>query len=48
MSEDIYQRGVDLFSPVWHLLDLTPQGRDNWYPQLSYPARPHAGSAAAT
>lgn len=36
MSPDIRERGVDLQSPVWHLLDLTPAGRDEWYPQLHY------------
>jgi predicted dithiol-disulfide oxidoreductase (DUF899 family) len=41
LSEDINQRGVDLFSPVWHLLDLTPQGRDDWYPRLDYAAHSH-------
>lgn len=25
-------RGVDLLSPVWHLLDLTPAGRGDWMP----------------
>ncbi len=25
-------RGVDLLSPVWHLLDLTPNGRGDWMP----------------
>ncbi len=25
-------RGVDLLSPVWHLLDLTRPGRGNWMP----------------
>jgi predicted dithiol-disulfide oxidoreductase (DUF899 family) len=25
-------RGVDLLSPVWHLLDLTPEGRGDWMP----------------
>lgn len=35
MSDDIDQRGIDLLSPVWHLLDLTRQGRDNWYAALS-------------
>jgi predicted dithiol-disulfide oxidoreductase (DUF899 family) len=39
MSEDIDQRGLDLLSPVWNILDLTPQGRDDWYPKLSYPDR---------
>lgn len=39
MAEDIDQRGIDLLSPVWHVLDLTPEGRDDWYADLSYP--PH-------
>lgn len=29
-------RGVDLLSPVWHLLDLTRQGRGDFMPLLSY------------
>ncbi len=36
MSDDIDQRGIDLLSPVWHLLDLTPQGRGDWYAELKY------------
>jgi predicted dithiol-disulfide oxidoreductase (DUF899 family) len=36
MSEEINQRGIDLLSPVWHLLDLTPDGRGDWYPSLDY------------
>ena len=36
MAEDIWQRGLDILSPVWNLLDLTPQGRDDWYAALSY------------
>lgn len=31
------QRGVDLYSPVWHVLDLLPEGRGSWYPDNSYP-----------
>jgi len=30
------QRGLDLLNPVWHLLDLTPGGRGDWYAALSY------------
>ncbi len=26
------ERGIDLLCPVWHLLDLTPSGRGEWYP----------------
>ena len=29
-------RGVDLLSPVWHMLDLTRQGRGDFMPSLSY------------
>ncbi|KIZ14753.1 DUF899 family protein [Streptomyces natalensis] len=36
LSADIDQRGIDLLAPVWHLLDLTPQGRDDWWPRLDY------------
>ena len=25
-------RGMDLLSPVWHFLDLTPEGRGDWFP----------------
>ena len=39
MADDIDQRGLDLLSPVWNVLDLTPQGRDDWYPELSYAPR---------
>jgi predicted dithiol-disulfide oxidoreductase (DUF899 family) len=37
-SDEIRERGIDLLSPVWNLLDLTPPGRGNWYPSLSYPS----------
>jgi predicted dithiol-disulfide oxidoreductase (DUF899 family) len=36
MSPDILERGIDLLSPIWHFMDLTPHGRDNWYASLSY------------
>lgn len=32
-------RGIDLYSPVWHLLDLTPEGRGEWYPSHEYMER---------
>jgi predicted dithiol-disulfide oxidoreductase (DUF899 family) len=46
MSEEIDQRGIDLLCAVWNVLDLTPQGRDDWYAELSYPAR-HTSSVIA-
>jgi predicted dithiol-disulfide oxidoreductase (DUF899 family) len=36
LADDRRERGIDLLSPVWHLLDLTPDGRDDWYPSLTY------------
>jgi predicted dithiol-disulfide oxidoreductase (DUF899 family) len=46
MAEDIDQRGLDLLSPVWNLLDLTPQGRGDWYAELDYPPRVRRASVA--
>jgi predicted dithiol-disulfide oxidoreductase (DUF899 family) len=31
-----HHRGIDPFSPVWHLYDLLPEGRENWLPKHSY------------
>jgi predicted dithiol-disulfide oxidoreductase (DUF899 family) len=42
MSAEIKERGVDLLSPIWHVLDLTPQGRGDWYAKLEYPMTSHA------
>ncbi|MBF6557836.1 MAG: DUF899 family protein [Acidimicrobiales bacterium] len=36
MADGRRERGIDLLSPVWNLLDLTPNGRGDWYPSLSY------------
>jgi predicted dithiol-disulfide oxidoreductase (DUF899 family) len=36
LADDRRERGIDLLSPVWHLLDLTPAGRGDWYPALAY------------
>ncbi len=36
MSAEIRERGIDLLCATWHLLDLTPQGRGDWYSSLSY------------
>ena len=37
MANDIQERGIDLLSPIWNILDLTPQGRGDWYTKLEYP-----------
>jgi predicted dithiol-disulfide oxidoreductase (DUF899 family) len=36
MSQDIRERGLDLLCPVYNILDLTPQGRGDWYADLAY------------
>lgn len=36
MSEDREERGIDLMCATWHVLDLTPEGRDDWYSSLDY------------
>jgi len=36
MDSEIRERGIDLLTPVYNLLDLTPEGRGNWYAQLQY------------
>jgi len=41
MADDIKERGIDLLTPVYNVLDLTPEGRDDWYAQLAYPAGSH-------
>jgi len=33
-------RHIDAIWPLWHLLDMTPQGRgSDWYPRLRYDAK---------
>lgn len=36
MGPDLRERGIDLLNPIWHFMDLTPQGRGNWYAGLAY------------
>ncbi len=36
MAPDIKERGIDLLTPIWHFMDLTPQGRGNWYTSRAY------------
>src|SRR2546423_14021973 len=44
MAPDISERGIDLLAPVWHFMDLTPQGRGNWYTSLDYGTKVQAAS----
>ncbi len=43
MAPDIQQRGIDLLAPIWHFMDLTPQGRGNWFASLAYGSDVHFG-----
>lgn len=36
MSPEIKERGIDLLTPVWDILDLTQRGRGDWYPAVAY------------
>jgi predicted dithiol-disulfide oxidoreductase (DUF899 family) len=42
MSGDIKERGLDLLCPVYNVLDLTPQGRGDWYASFDYAPKVHA------
>ena len=42
MAPDIQERGIDLLTPVWNFMDLTPQGRGNWYASLAYGTKARA------
>jgi predicted dithiol-disulfide oxidoreductase (DUF899 family) len=36
LAEDIKERGIDELTPIWNVLDLTPQGRGKFYGSLDY------------
>ena len=36
MDREIQERGIDLYTPIWNVLDLTPQGRGTFYASLDY------------
>jgi predicted dithiol-disulfide oxidoreductase (DUF899 family) len=36
LAEDIQERGIDEVNPIWNVLDLTPQGRGDWWASLKY------------
>ena len=42
MARDIKERGIDLLSPIWNVLDLTPKGRGEWYADLGYGTKARA------
>ena len=48
MDSNIKERGIDLLTPVYNILDLTPQGRRNWYAELDYGNVVHVGEVERT
>lgn len=42
LAEDIDERGIDELTPIWNVLDLTPQGRGTFYASLEYGTKAHA------
>jgi predicted dithiol-disulfide oxidoreductase (DUF899 family) len=42
LADDIEERGIDEYNPIWNILDLTPQGRRDWYASLEYGTKVHA------
>lgn len=36
LGKDIKERGIDELTPIWNVLDLTPQGRGTFYTSLDY------------
>ncbi len=45
MAEDIKERGLDLLCPVYNILDLTPEGRGDWYASFNYGPKAQAARA---
>jgi predicted dithiol-disulfide oxidoreductase (DUF899 family) len=45
LAADVNERGLDLLWSLWNMLDLTPQGRPNWYTKLDYPEASKASRA---
>jgi predicted dithiol-disulfide oxidoreductase (DUF899 family) len=37
LAQDIQERGIDELSPIWNVMDLTRQGRKDFYTKLEYP-----------
>jgi len=46
LDESMRERGLDLLSPVYHMLDYTPQGRGEWYATLESGSRRRRGAAS--
>ena len=38
LARDLKERGIDELVPIWNILDLTRQGRGEFYAKLEYPS----------
>ena len=36
LATDMKERGIDELTPIWNIMDLTPQGRGTFYTKLDY------------
>ncbi len=45
MAPEINERGIDLFVPVYNMMDVTPQGRGSWYASFAYPPKVNTAGA---
>ncbi|HXD29531.1 MAG TPA: DUF899 family protein [Pyrinomonadaceae bacterium] len=46
LAENIKERGIDELTPIFNMLDLTPQGRGSWYASLDYGTKIQGAQAA--
>jgi predicted dithiol-disulfide oxidoreductase (DUF899 family) len=46
LAEDIQQRGIDEWNPIWNVLDITPQGRGDFIASLEYGTKVKGAQAA--
>jgi predicted dithiol-disulfide oxidoreductase (DUF899 family) len=44
LADDIKERGIDELNPIWNFMDLTPQGRGEFYSSLEYGTKVHAAT----
>jgi len=42
LDPQIKERGIDEMTPIWNVMDLTPQGRGKFYASLDYGTKVHA------
>jgi predicted dithiol-disulfide oxidoreductase (DUF899 family) len=45
LAEDVKERGIDEYNPIWNVMDLTPQGRGTFYTSLAYGTKVQAAKS---